>query len=175
MDDLLMRRSAVISDCGRYRYRLSRHWDDASIPAVFIMLNPSTADADLDDPTIRRCMGFARRWRCGGIHVANLFAYRATSPKDMKKAADPIGPENWNYLEALLTSARDFAAPIICAWGANGSHRKQDTEFMRRAAEWGASLSALRITEKSLAPEHPLYVPYEALPVSLATPAEAIQ
>lgn len=75
---LEIKKDATISDCGKYRYRLSRIWEPGRPVATFVMLNPSTADATNDDATIRKCMGFARRWNLGGIHVGNLFAYRAS-------------------------------------------------------------------------------------------------
>lgn len=172
MADLVMERSAVISDCGGYRYRLARQWSDTLPIAAFIMLNPSTADASVDDPTIRKCMGFAHRWGMGGIVVGNLFAFRATKPEDMKRAGAPTGPDNWRHLEAICRQAsepRDLACGgivrtqkpgrIICAWGVNGSHQGRDREFLARCRDWGVRPRALRLT-KSGAPEHPLYVPY---------------
>lgn len=77
-------KSAVISQCGKYRYQLSRIWDSSKPIVLFIMLNPSTADAEQDDPTIRRCIGFARSWGYGGLMVGNLSAYRATNPTELK-------------------------------------------------------------------------------------------
>ena len=103
---------AVISDCGQYRYRLVREWSCDSPRITWVMLNPSTADAKEDDPTIRRCIGFAQRWGFGGINVCNLFALRATDPKELKKASDPLGPENESILQ-------DIAAPVVVAWGGN--------------------------------------------------------
>src|SRR5690349_21188818 len=100
-----MERLAVIE--GAYRYRLDRWWDRALPPLIYIMLNPSTADAERDDATIRVCMGRAKNEGCGGIVVVNLFAYRATKPEDMKRAADPVGPNNdWYILSALETGGR---------------------------------------------------------------------
>lgn len=89
--------TAGISECGTYRYWLCREWSPGLDSLVWLMLNPSTADATQDDPTIRRCMGFARRWGYGGITVVNLYAYRATNPRDLLTAADPVGPENDRY------------------------------------------------------------------------------
>ncbi len=91
MSDLFVTKEAVISDCGRYRYRLTRRWGDGPLLS-FIMLNPSTADAEVDDPTIRRCMGFARRDGYGGIVVGNLYAFRTTKPKALFAADNPLGP-----------------------------------------------------------------------------------
>jgi hypothetical protein len=156
--NLLIKKSAVISDCGKYRYQLTRTWDETKHVVTFIMLNPSTADADLDDATVRKCMGFAQRWNCGGIAVGNLFAFRETSPAVMKRAADPVGPDNWHHLETLCRLS-DF---VVCAWGTNGNFKRQDEKFYGKCAHaWGVTPQVLRITPKTHMPEHPLYVPYE--------------
>lgn len=110
---------AELSECGEYRYRLSRIWDEAKKPLTFIMLNPSTADAELDDPTIRRCMGFAEREQAGGVVVVNLYGFRATKPFDLFQATDPIGPGN----DRALKRAARQAKSIVCAWGAHARHR----------------------------------------------------
>ena len=110
-------RATVISKCGAYRYSLTRKWSDApNLP--FVMLNPSTADAKEDDPTIRRCIGFARREGAGGLIVANLYALRAPSPEALWSARDPLGPENLQTLAGLAAQAVDQSLPIVCAWGA---------------------------------------------------------
>lgn len=160
MLDLLLKRDAVISECGQYRYRLSRHWN-VGPEATFIMLNPSTADAEADDATIRKCIGFAQRWGMGGLYVGNLFALRATDPKEMRKHRAPVGYQNRYHLEWICDRAAMSGGRIICAWGANGGHQKQDKTF----CEWFESLDlfCLRRTSKG-APEHPLYVPYDTQP-----------
>lgn len=146
--------AAVISPCGAYRYTLTRTWGPGKM-AVFVMLNPSTADARQDDPTIRRCRGFARREGCGGLVVVNLFAFRATSPADMKAARDPVGPQN----DATLIRVLDDAdGPIIAAWGAHGSYRGRDREV---AGLIDAPWMCLGLT-KAGAPRHPLYVKGDA-------------
>jgi hypothetical protein len=106
-----IRSGAVISDCQQYRYSLTRVWAENAPRACFIMLNPSIADATINDPTIRRCIGFAIEMGCGSLEVVNLFAFRATDPKAMKQADDPIGPENDRY----LIEAAQCAAQVICA------------------------------------------------------------
>ncbi|SFI15082.1 DUF1643 domain-containing protein [Albimonas pacifica] len=155
---------AVISDCGLYRYRLWRRWG-AGPTCVFIMLNPSTADAKQDDPTIRRCIGFAKREGCGGLVVANLFAYRATSPKDMKAASDPVGPKNDEHLRWCADLA---TGPVIAGWGTHGS-------FMGRAAVVRRMLSG-RISHLGLTaagePRHPLYLKGDAILRALAAEKE---
>lgn len=96
---------AVLSTCGRYRYRLTRTWSQNRPPATFIMLNPSTADAHEDDKTIRRCIGYARRWGLGGLVVVNLYGYRSTNPDELWKVEDPVGPDNDHHLRAVLADA----------------------------------------------------------------------
>src|SRR4051812_4003223 len=122
-------RGAEISECGKYRYRLWRQWfgfGSEKEVALFIMLNPSTADANQDDPTIRRCAAFANASGYERLEVVNLYAYRATDPDDLFKAAregqDIVGPHN----EQAVREAADRADLIICAWGARGSRWGQD-------------------------------------------------
>ena len=108
-----MRCDAVISECGRYRYSLLREWNAGRPRLCIVMLNPSTADANKDDPTIRRCIGFARRDGYGSIVVVNVAAFRATKPKDMLMAADPVGPEN----DAALWFGAMQSEAVLVAWG----------------------------------------------------------
>lgn len=150
-------KSANISDCGRYRYGLERRWDRGAYPLPIIMLNPSTADASIDDPTIRRCMTFARRDGFGGIAVANLFSFRATSPEAMKAAPDPIGPDGIEALDVLLSTAASVNVPVLAAWGAHGTYRDRANEVIVSARDWGARLVCLGTT-KDGHPRHPLYV-----------------
>jgi hypothetical protein len=150
-----MERAAVISACGAYRYRLTRRWSDAP-PLRFVMLNPSTADAIDDDPTIRRCIGFARREGAGGLIVANLYALRSPSPEPLWSAGDPIGPKNRRTLLSLAAQAFDQSAPIVCAWGALARQDQIDEALMMFQAS-GARLACLGRTRNG-APRHPLYV-----------------
>lgn len=107
---------ACFDSTGAYRYRLWREWDAALPSVTFVMLNPSTADAERDDPTIRRCIGFARSWGFGQLEVLNICAYRATDPRRLFAAKDPVGPENASHLRA----ATENAAMIVAAWGNHG-------------------------------------------------------
>jgi hypothetical protein len=115
-------RSAILSDCGRYRYRLYRSWDDGPF-VVFLMFNPSTADAQQDDPTIRKCMGFAKQWGYPGITVVNLFAMRSSDPREISKVPfnSAVGAEND---EAILTACCT-ASELVCAWGCGQHMRKR--------------------------------------------------
>lgn len=155
--DLFMRRDAVISRCGLYRYSLTREWD-ASLPkACFIGLNPSTADALEDDATVRRCIGFAKTWGMGGLIMVNLFAFRATQPADMLKAVDPVGPSN----DAWIRRETERAGIVIAAWGNDGGHLDRDKAVM---AALTVKLTAIGRTQSG-APRHPLYMAATAQPM----------
>ncbi|NYJ75100.1 DUF1643 domain-containing protein [Allobranchiibius huperziae] len=156
-DDLFASSSdASICGCGRHRYRLSRRWGSKGGPtATFIMLNPSTADADVDDPTIRRCIGFARREGCTGLVVVNLYAWRATKPADLWTADDPVGPENDEAISGALRLARLHGGPVIAAWGAHA--RSDRVGAVRELTRGVVALTCLGVTEGGH-PRHPLYV-----------------
>lgn len=146
--------SAVISDCGQYRYRLTREPHDMYTtrgPALIIMLNPSIADAEKNDPTIRRCQGFAKAWDCAGIVVGNMYGLRATNPSDLWAHADPVGPENDMYLAQMIRAHET----IVCAWGANA--KPDRVTQVRKMFNRLSRPMCLGIT-KSGAPRHPLYV-----------------
>lgn len=152
--------SAVLSPCGKYRYNLKRIWDFNHPRMLFVMLNPSTADADTDDPTIRRCIGFARRDGYGGIEVVNLFGLRATRPVDVWGHPDPVGPEN-NY--HLLRAFQEHPL-AVCAWGALGGSFGVLQEKWTRDRTVFAMLESQRVTAYCLGttgaghPKHPLYL-----------------
>ena len=151
-----MDRSAIFSDNRKYRYTLWRTWDTKLGYAMFIGLNPSTADETEDDPTIRRCIGFAKAWGYGALCMTNLFAYRATKPKDMQIADSPIGSENDHFLKSVAT----LASIVIAAWGINGSFLQRDQEVISLVP----NKHVLRITKKGH-PAHPLYLPKNITPV----------
>ncbi|MFA9261744.1 MAG: DUF1643 domain-containing protein [Undibacterium sp.] len=149
-----MKKFAAISDSGKYRYLLLRRRSDDLPLMNFIMLNPSTADGHKDDPTIRRCMSFARREGYGGIAVTNLFAYRAADPKELMKAADAIGPENNAYILRQL----NFGGITSCAaWGVGGCLLYRNKTVARMIKDAGANLSCLGVTKGGY-PKHPLYL-----------------
>lgn len=148
-----MTRSAVISECGLYRYRLYREWATSPLmPVMWIMLNPSTADADIDDPTIRRCMAFSKAWGYGAMWVGNLFAFRATRPEAMACSTDPAGPANVVHLNAMAGES----ARIVCAWGGHWMAANAERDTLELVVQPGG-LWCLGKT-KSGAPRHPLYV-----------------
>lgn len=147
-------RSAVISPCGRYRYRLERRWADTGPNLTFIMHNPSTADAHQDDPTIRRCMAFARREGMSGMVVLNRYAYRSPHPRDLFKTIDPIGDDNAEYLAGA-------DGVIVAAWGAIKGPDPDYEVALPMVLARGRNLWCLGQT-KSLAPRHPLYLKQDA-------------
>jgi hypothetical protein len=148
---------------GNYRYTLWRIWDRSKPILLYIMLNPSTADDVENDPTIRRCIGFAHELGYGGIMVVNLFAYRSVSPDALGYAKDPIGPNNDHH---ILVQAR-AADRIICAWGPNGAFRDRDIAVMKMLREGGvtARIECLRLT-KANHPGHPLYIMSGTVPIT---------
>lgn len=187
---------AQISIDGRYRYRLWREWRNGNTPdenwlwmyeddgtpaldgggyhlgtpksVLFIMLNPSTADAAVDDPTIRRCVGFCKAWGYDRLEVANLFAYRTKDPAELLALSDadnPEGPENSATIERLIEAPEAFFGSavdkIVCAWGNHGAHLGQDETVLGWLAGREQDCFALRIS-KDGHPGHPLYLPADA-------------
>jgi hypothetical protein len=156
---------ATFSPCRTWRYCLWRRWrdhgifdiadtrvgDDNQDVVAFIGLNPSTADESEDDPTIRRCIGFAKSWGFGGIAMLNLFAFRATDPKDMKAAIEPVGPWNDEAIRRVTRTCRS----TICCWGAHGSYRYRDAHV--RSLLYRKSCYCLGRTNAGH-PKHPLYL-----------------
>ncbi|MFC5509312.1 DUF1643 domain-containing protein [Bosea massiliensis] len=151
-------RAAIISDCGRFRYRLARTWDSSKTYLQFAMLNPSTADAEIDDPTIRRCVAFARREGFGGIDVINLHAYRAMRPEELKHVDDRDGPENERYLRYVAEYQASVGGQILCAWGATGDVFSGASRALDTFKAAGARTVCLGKTANGM-PRHPLYVP----------------
>ena len=144
---------ARISPCGRYRYELTRTWGKGPVLS-FVMLNPSTADASVDDATIRRCLAFAKRDGFDGLRVVNLFAFRATDPSVMAQAVDPVGPENDAYLLDLFVADRPA---VVAAWGVGGGLHRRDVAVRQLAGMMGVDLLCLGTTQNG-SPRHPLYV-----------------
>jgi hypothetical protein len=188
-----VKRETIFSPCRLYRYTLWREWWQNSLPRpmcrdcadadplgicshdgtrcdptaylMVIGLNPSTADETKDDPTIRRCIGFAKAWGFGALCMTNLFAWRDTLPENMKRAADPVGPLNDFYLFELAKNA----GMILAAWGKHGSHLWR-TDYLRDVfGEAGFPLYCLRLN-KDGSPEHPLYIPADTSPRIYAPP-----
>lgn len=146
---------ALYSPCERYRYGLERRWGDGP-SLLYIMLNPSTADELRNDPTIERCQRRALRLGFGAMRIANLFAWRATRPEDLRRAAAPVGPEN----DALLHAWQAEADMTLAAWGVHAAHLGRGPEM---AAALGGALHHLGLT-RDRHPRHPLYVSYTVTP-----------
>jgi hypothetical protein len=152
----------------RYRYRLSRLWDPRGPRVCFVMLNPSTADASRLDPTVRRCVGFARSWGAGAVEVINLFALCSRDPTVLREVEDPTGVSND---DALRAAARD-ADQIVCAWGVHGELHDRGRIVLELVAEAGAPLVHLGLTRAGH-PKHPLYLRGDAERVPLSRKASS--
>lgn len=157
-----------------FRYMLTRTVDplfreDGWRSLLFVMLNPSTANDVLDDPTIRRCRGFAAREKAPLFQVVNLFALRATDPSDLAFAADPVGPRNDEMLRIAMAAS---AHRVVCAWGAHPFAQRRLGAFAKLHAEAGAPALWCLGTTKAGAPRHPLYVKADQPLVPFAVPGE---
>lgn len=154
---------ATLSLCGTYRYALTRSWSSEGAGHVlWIMLNPSTADADVDDPTIRRCQTFAYRWGYDGITVVNLFALRSKDPRALLNHPDPVGPANDVNIASLAKAAG--TGLLVAAWGADGRLHGRSGRVRQTLAATGRPLHTLGLT-KFGHPRHPLYVRGDTTPV----------
>jgi hypothetical protein len=186
-------RRCEFSPCRRWRYTLWREWPslftlptghelpqsqcrmtaglppyrtDAGPPYLMVIgLNPSTADERQDDPTIRRCISFAKRWGFGALCMTNLFAWRDTDPEAMKRVPDPVGPEN----DQWLSRASEGAGLILAAWGTHGTRRQRDRDAMDALVSAWHKLHALK-TNTDGTPSHPLYIPANTVPASFTPP-----
>lgn len=154
-----MKKKAEISKCGKYRYSLERIWDDTKPKVLFIMLNPSTADANEDDPTIRRCIGFAKSWGYGGIMVGNLFGLRSTNPKELigYKLCKDLEPDNPDYKNLKMVHyMASLCDKIILAYG-NPPIKGWDKPYFENMYHLGLT--------KSGNPKHPLYLKKDLKPI----------
>lgn len=159
-----MIKDAVISECGLYRYLLTRTWEPTLPGVLWCMLNPSTADDVIDDATIRKCVGFSQQWGCGSIAVVNLFAYRSTDPAALAVAhhggVDVVGEGNTDVIAAM---SRQYDL-IVAAWGVHG-------ELLRRGNKIKSLWKQDRVHKKVVSmgltrngePKHPLMLPYDAV------------
>lgn len=168
----MMERIAVLSDDGRYRFRLDRWWGDGPRVA-WIMLNPSTADAEVDDPTIRRCIAFTRSWGYDGLTVVNLYPLRATDPKALRGfegiASEACAVRNGDEVGRAVADA----AITVAAWGVHGA-MDGIGDWMRSVIHQSSSrpLYHLGLT-KDGHPRHPLYVRGDTAPIPWASPLRA--
>ena len=154
---------ATFSQCGQYRYALWRRWDEGKSTVMFIMLNPSKADAECNDATIRRCLGFADSWGFGSLLVGNLFAWKATKPADLKAAEragkEIVGPCNDDALEVMVKRAQK----VIAAWGNHGVLQNRSHELREKLR---GQLYYLKLN-KTCEPAHPLTLPKNLKPCPL--------
>jgi hypothetical protein len=153
-DGNLFETSTAMFDTRRlYRYRLTRTWDTSVPPLMFIMLNPSTADAFVPDPTITRCIGFAKREQAGGLVVCNLFGFRSTDPGVLLHHHHPVGNSN----DQILADSLPHVDRVIVAWGVPGRLHDRDRKVMRLLREHDVQPMCLDTTKDGM-PKHPLYV-----------------
>jgi len=155
--------TALYSDCESYRYALTRTWDEGGKRVLFVMLNPSTATEVQNDPTVERCERRARHLGFGAFRVTNIFAWRATDPRDMKAAIDPVGPEN----DPTLLSGAEWADQIIAAWGTHGAHLGRGSMVAKLLRQKNVPLYHLGLSKHGH-PKHPLYLPYTQQPQNWA-------
>ena len=153
--------NAEISDDRKYRYLLRRCICEVenSRTLLFIMLNPSTANATEDDATIRRCREFARRWEYGILEIVNLFAVRIPQSRGLEKKPKPIGPKNNDKIK----SAANLADLIVCAWGNRGTHLNRAAAVKRLLAKYDLLCIELNLTGE---PRHPRGAPYRLQPLT---------
>ena len=158
---MISRPPQVLSDCEIYEYEFRRVWDPSAPLALWIMLNPSMITPEpgdlptaADGPTVGRIAAFSRQWGCGGLVTGNVFAHRAVDPEQLKRCADPVGPDNDETLGRLLAEA----TVVIAAWGASFPHRYKDR--VREVEDRLRTVGAQCLGKTSAGhPRHPLYVP----------------
>lgn len=158
--------TAIISSCKRYRYSLTRLVGEGKKCCLFIMLNPSTADAETDDPTIRRCKNYAKSWGCGELMVVNLFAFRAMNPSHMMAANEPVGEYNDHHIRLGLARVRGMGGVVVCGWGAHGGFLDRDKQVLEILRNEGVTPSCLKQTNTGQ-PCHPLYLAKDLMPYPL--------
>lgn len=160
-----MKKDALISDCGEYRYWLERIWDEEKPIIVFVMLNPSTADSNEDDPTIRRCINFAKDWGYGSINVFNLYDFRSTNPDNLLKTDKPFSDKNIHQIKVHC----DVFDKIICAWGNPGMIKKLKKKFpdYNPLEGYEDKLYHLGFCKDGVTPRHPLFLKSNLKPIKL--------
>lgn len=158
-----MIKTARFDETRRYRYVLTREWEKGSATVVFILLNPSTADETKDDPTIKRCIAFAKRWGYGAVKVLNLFALRSTYPEKLYHDEDPVGPDNFSVIREECKGKEVW---IIVGWGNHGTLHDRGRYLIEALVGWGYTPYCFGLT-KIGQPRHPLYVraDTEVLPI----------
>lgn len=150
-----MQTNAILSEDRKYRYTLSRVWDDNKPKVLFVCLNPSTADENEDDRTVTKCINFAKSWGYGGLLVGNLFALRSTDSSKLYSEEDPVGPENDRFLQELAQQA----SLIVAAWGDHGSYMWSSTKVKTMFSDKRLKCFKINLSKE---PKHPLYVSGDA-------------
>lgn len=156
---------ATFSPCTRYRYTLWRTWDASKLSCLFLMLNPSTADAVDNDPTVERCQRRALAMGFGGLVVCNIFAWRSTDPGALYSLDDPVGPDN----DAAILAQASRAGLVVCGWGKHGALHGRGNAVLAMLRSAGVKPHALQINGDG-SPKHPLYVGYQHEPVEMLAP-----
>lgn len=159
--ELLPAIECEFSPCRRYRYTWTTTWNRELPPCAFIGLNPSTADENAPDPTVRRCIAYARGWGYGRLIMLNLFAYRATEPMDMKMEHEPVGPDNNRWLRDQVGFVTLMGGVVIAAWGTHGTHLNRQNQVRNLLSS--LPLHYLKLT-KDGHPGHPLYLKGDLTP-----------
>ena len=157
--------TATYSDCERYRYALTRTWNAGGKRVLFVMLNPSKATEVQNDPTVERCERRARALGFGAFQVTNIFAWRDTDPFQMRKAKDPIGPDN----DAAILAGVAWADQVIAAWGTHGAHMNRGPQMTTLLQGTGKPLYTLGLSKHGH-PKHPLYISYSQQPILWTAP-----
>ena len=148
---------ANFDETGAYRLRLWRRWGRGGY-VCWVMLNPSTADHTVNDPTVRKCIAFSKQWGFGGLEVVNVFALRSTDPKALYPHHDPIGPGN----DSVISSSAAHSSRVVAAWGNHGALHVRSAEVRKLLVPFGAKCLGMT---KLGQPKHPLYIPYSVEPV----------
>ena len=151
-----MKTDAILLEDRKYRYVLSRIWDETKPTVMIIGLNPSIADEIKNDPTIERCINFAKFWSYGGVYMLNLFAFRATHPQDMLNAEEPIGKDNDQYIKKYSK----ICDKVVCAWGNDGAYKNRSKEVLSILN----NAYYLKLN-KTGEPAHPLYLKSDLIPI----------
>ncbi len=157
---------ALFDEDSLYRWRLWRAWDASRSRLLWVLLNPSTADAHHDDPTLRRCVGYAARWGYGAVEVVNLFALRSTDPRALHAAVDPVGHAN----NAHIATAALEADLVVCGWGAHALASSRAAAVVDLLCDAGHLLHCIGVT-KAGQPRHPLYARGSAVATPWTAPA----
>lgn len=156
-----MNRSAAVSICGNFRYRLDREWDSERGRLYAGLINPSTADANEDDATLRGLIARAKKLGFGSVVVWNAFAIRSPNPRDIYFSDDPVGPQNDEYIKAILSECKDRDAPCLVGWSSHGKHLGRAGWITSTANTLGVSLQCVAINADG-SPRHPLYVKHDS-------------